>query len=140
MTWSRVVGFLVGPMIVLSVAPTTASAAVKGSAFAGGFVTNLGFPAVCTLSFGTNGQLTQWEYGVLFGGIYTGEYTEVDLGGVTYWRCIVADESPNGFATFSGFCLLGIITTFHNQNLDQGITADGILFRVGTAERRRSAS
>lgn len=128
-------------LLFLSAMLLTASstqAGVHGSRFAGGFVTNLGFPAVCTLTFETNGQLTQWENGILFGGVYTGDYTEVDFGGITYWKSVVADESPNGFATFSGFCVFGLVTTFHNQNLDQGITADGMLIRTGSAAKQEA--
>jgi hypothetical protein len=117
---------------IVSLLTRPLEASVKGREFAGGFVTNLGFPAVCTLSFGNDGVLTQWEYGVLFGGTYTGEYLEVELGNISYWRSVVADESPNGYATFSGFCLFGLVTTFHNQNLDQLITADGWLVYTGS--------
>ncbi len=126
-------GCLLACMVTLLMFETaTVEADVRGNEYAGGFVTNLGFPAVCTLSFGTDGLLTQWEYGVLFGGVYTGPYTEIDVGGITYWRSVVADESPNGYATFSGFAVFDRFTTFHNQNLDQGITVDGLLIRTGT--------
>lgn len=133
-TWARCFGF--GLVVLLSLATKTAEAGVSGNEYVGGFVTNFGFPAVCTLSFDPNGQLTQWEYGVLFGGVYTGPYTEVNIAGVTYWRSDVPDESPNGFATFSGFTIFGMITTFHNLNLDQGITVDGLLIRSGTVGDR----
>ncbi len=135
--WSRIGRFFTCQTLLVLLSITTVHAGVSGHRYAGSFVTNLGFPAVCTLSFDPDGQLTQWEYGVLFGGVYTGPYTEVDIGGVTYWRSVVADESPSGFATFSGFSVFGIVTTFHNQNLDQGITADGLLIRTGTVAARK---
>jgi len=133
---SRIGHLFACQVLLIFASVVSAQAGVSGNRYAGTFVTNLGFPAACTLSFAANGELTEWENGILFGGVYTGPYTEVDLGGVTYWRSVVADESPNGFATFSGFSVFGIVTTFHNQNLDQGITADGLLIRTGAVADR----
>ncbi|HET6426000.1 MAG TPA: hypothetical protein VFG20_20080 [Planctomycetaceae bacterium] len=116
----------------LVAAGSLAEASVKRHTYAGGFVTNFGFPAVCTLSFSGDGVLTQWEYGILFGGTYIGPFTEVEAAGVTYWESVVPDESPNGYATFSGVSFFGLVTSFHNQNLDQLITADGWLIRTGS--------
>lgn len=111
----------------------SASASVKGQAYAGGFVTNLGFPAVITLDFGTDGSLVLWENGILFGGTYVGDFMEIEIGGITYWRSFMPDESPNGFADLSGLSVFGLLTTYHNHNLDQGgITVDGLLIRTGS--------
>lgn len=110
---------------------TTADASVRGRRFVGGFITNLGFPAVCSLTFDQNGQLTLWEYGVLFGGTYSGSYTETGPEHLKSWLSIVPDESPNGTARLSGFCPFGLLTTYHNQNLDQLITANGLLIFAG---------
>lgn len=110
-----------------------AEASVAGSHFFGGFVTNLQTRAVCTLTFTVDGQVTEREQGVLFGGTYTGPYSEFGAGAITYWRAVLADGSPNGTGTISGYCLFGLLTTFHIQNFDQGITADGLLIRTGPA-------
>lgn len=119
----------VGMILLWSVSP--AGASVRGRQFFGGFVTNYGLPAICHLSFDTNGQMTIWENGFIFSGASAGPYTEAGLSGFKSWRAVVPDNSPNGTAALSGFCPLGLFTTYHNENLDQDITADGILFYIG---------
>lgn len=117
----------------LGFAANHSDASVKGQAYAGGFVTNLGFPAVITLDFGTDGSLILWENGILFGGTYVGDFTEINIGGITYWQSFMPDESPDGFADLSGLSVFGLLTTYHNHNLDQsGITVDGFLIRTGS--------
>ncbi len=127
----RVISLLLAIAIILMHETGTAEASVRGRRFVGGFVTNFGFPAVCTLTFDKHGRMTIWEYGVLFGGASSGAYTEAGPPGLKSWRAVVPDNSPNGTAALTGFCPFGLFTTYHNENLDQIITADGILFYAG---------
>lgn len=126
----HIVAFL-AVVTIMTCSARQSEASVRGRQFFGGFVTNYGFPAIIHLSFDTNGQMTIWEHGLIFWNASAGPYTEAGLSGFKSWRAVVPDDSPNGTAALSGFCPFGLFTTYHNENLDQDITADGILFDIG---------
>lgn len=135
MRWFRTALLLLVAVILVE---NPVAAGVRGGRFAGGFVTNLGFFGINGATFTDAGQLDYWEYGVLFGGTYASPFTETGTGWVTSWAARVPDESPDGFADFSGVCYFGLLTSIHNQNLDQGITFDGWMIRTGAVTPQRS--
>lgn len=108
-------------------APSTASAGVKGGRFEGSVFNSFNNSVALDDSFYLNGAFKQTESGT---NTFTGTYTEQGFL-VTTWRATINDGSPDGNSQLGGTCYFGFVTTFWATNTDINISAFGILFRTG---------
>lgn len=130
-TWVMLVAAL------FSVAGSETQAGVTGKSYVGYVVTqggNLGEVIGLQYEFFTNGTTSAIENQVSGTYNFSGTYTEVDLGIISFWNGVLFDGSPDGQAQISGISLFGgFLSTVHADNLDIGLTSNGFLLSNGTA-------
>lgn len=120
-----------------------ADAGVRGLDFEGKFNNNRGETAANLVTFSASGAYTETEYYAPVNqqnpNVYVGTYTELDLGIISFWSATVSDHTPDGVGYHSGICLFSLVSTFHIENADVNVYADGLIFRAGTASARKKA-
>lgn len=118
-------------------------AGVGGRDFEGRFSNNRGETANNVVTFSANGTYTETEIYAPTSQqepqVYTGTYTETNFLFISFWEATVSDHTPDGVGYHSGICLFSLVSTFHIENNDVNIFANGFILRSGTASARKKA-
>lgn len=139
LTFRAVLALIFGGLLSVN----AADAGVRGLDFEGKFSNNRGETAANLVTFSANGAYAETEYYAPTSeqdpNVYLGTYTELNLGIISFWSATVSDHTPDGVGYHSGICLFSLVSTFHIENADVNVYADGLIFRAGNASARKKA-
>ncbi len=136
-TWNksgRFVASLLAAFAIVAAFAGDAEAGAKGGAFSGILLVDGAFSGSTTISFATNNTISYTE---VFTGepseTFGGEYTEIDLGLISFITMQALDASQNGLFDGSGLSLFSSLAVINYTNPDFTVDWTGVYFRTGSA-------